>query len=169
MHPILFRIPGFGLPIYSYGVMLVIGFLLCLELAKALAKRVGLNPELFVNAGMIALTVTATWWTYHFLASRNALDTISAELMATVLASFMYFLGNSISVSLIVSLSQRIPMFHTWSHHFLYSAPSFLIAGLLSLGVLGLTTTHFVLIGFMLVAVVSVAYFCSVRRVAATQ
>ena len=55
MHPILFRVPFLDLPIYSYGVMLVIGFLLCLELAKALAKRVGLNPELFVNAGMIAL------------------------------------------------------------------------------------------------------------------
>src|SRR5947207_11229188 len=55
MHPILFRIPGLGLPIYSYGVMLVIGFLLCLELAKFLARRVGIDPELFVNAGMIAL------------------------------------------------------------------------------------------------------------------
>jgi hypothetical protein len=124
--------------------------------------------QLAFNAGMIAITVTAAWWTHHAFAGTQALDAISAELTATVLASFTYFLGNSISVSLIVSLSQRIPMLHTWSHHFLYSAPSFLIAGLLSLGVLGLTTTHFILIGLMLVAVVAVAYYCSINRVAAT-
>jgi phosphatidylglycerol:prolipoprotein diacylglycerol transferase len=35
--------------------MLVIGFLLALELAKFLARRVKLDPETFVNAGMIAL------------------------------------------------------------------------------------------------------------------
>src|SRR4051812_41167675 len=55
MHPELFRIPILNLPIYGYGVMLVVGFLLALELAKFLARRVGLDPEVFVNAGLIAL------------------------------------------------------------------------------------------------------------------
>src|SRR4051812_20226011 len=55
MHPELFRIPFLNLPIYGYGVMLVIGFLLSLELAKFLARRAGLDPEMFVNAGLIAL------------------------------------------------------------------------------------------------------------------
>ncbi len=55
MHPVLFYIPIIHLPIYSYGVMLVLGFLVSLELAKAMARRVGIDPELFVNAGMIAL------------------------------------------------------------------------------------------------------------------
>lgn len=53
MHPELFRI--FNFPIYSYGLMLVIGFLLATELAKFLARRVGTNPEIYVNAGLIAL------------------------------------------------------------------------------------------------------------------
>jgi phosphatidylglycerol:prolipoprotein diacylglycerol transferase len=35
--------------------MLMIGFLLALELAKFLARRAGLDPEIFVNAGLIAL------------------------------------------------------------------------------------------------------------------
>lgn len=122
--------------------------------------------QLAFNAGMIALTVTATWWTHHLLAGRPTLDTLSAELTATVLASFMYFLGNSISVSLIVSLSQGISMLHVWSHHFLYAAPSFLIAGLLSLGVLGLAT-HIILIGAMVVTAIFIAYYCSITRVAA--
>src|SRR5687767_1633804 len=55
MHPELIRIPGLNFTIYTYGPMLVIGFLLALELAKFLARRVKLDPEAFVNAGMIAL------------------------------------------------------------------------------------------------------------------
>src|SRR3954464_4315746 len=55
MHQVLFHIPGLGWPIYGYGVMLMIGFLLALELAKFLARRAGLDPELFVNCGLIAL------------------------------------------------------------------------------------------------------------------
>jgi phosphatidylglycerol---prolipoprotein diacylglyceryl transferase len=55
MHPELFRIPDTNFTLYSYGPMLVIGFLLALELAKFLARRVKLDADTFVNAGMIAL------------------------------------------------------------------------------------------------------------------
>jgi phosphatidylglycerol---prolipoprotein diacylglyceryl transferase len=55
MHPELFRIPLLGWPVYGYGVMLVIGFFTALALAKFLARRNGLDPELFVNAALIAL------------------------------------------------------------------------------------------------------------------
>jgi phosphatidylglycerol:prolipoprotein diacylglycerol transferase len=51
----LFRIPFINIPIYSYGLMMVIGFLCAIQLAKYLARRSGLNPDLFVNAGLIAL------------------------------------------------------------------------------------------------------------------
>jgi phosphatidylglycerol:prolipoprotein diacylglycerol transferase len=51
----IFRIPFLNMPIYGYGVMLVIGFLCAIQLAKFLAKRSGIDPELFVNAGLIAL------------------------------------------------------------------------------------------------------------------
>lgn len=128
-------------------------------------KRLVLHQAAF-NAGMIALTVLATWSTYHFLTSGPGLDTLPAEVMATILASFMYFLGNSISVSLIVSLSQGASMLHLWANHFLHSAPSFLIAGLLSLGVLGLAS-NLVLVGVALVAVTMTVYYCSISRVAA--
>ena len=119
--------------------------------------------QLAFNAGMIALTVIATWGTYRFIAHRPAMDTLSAELVATVIASFMYFLGNSISVSLIVSLSQRISIIHIWSHHFLYSAPSFIIAGLLSLGVTGFMSAHFFAIAAALITVIFIAYYCSLK------
>ena len=51
----IFRIPYFNIPIYGYGVMLVVGFLTAIQLAKFLARRAGLDPELFVNAGLLAL------------------------------------------------------------------------------------------------------------------
>ncbi len=51
----LFRIPGLDMPVYGYGVMLVVGFFLALQLAQFLSRRSGLNPEHFVNAGLIAL------------------------------------------------------------------------------------------------------------------
>jgi hypothetical protein len=83
-------------------------------------------------------------------------------MTATVLASFTYFLGNSISVSLIVSLSQKMSILHIWSTHFLYSAPSFLFAGLFSLGFLGLAAAH-PIIALTVLAVIFVAYYCSIR------
>src|SRR5438105_10571285 len=53
----IFRIPTpwGAFPIFGYGLMLVIGFLLEVQLAKFLAKRMGIDPELFVNAALIAL------------------------------------------------------------------------------------------------------------------
>jgi phosphatidylglycerol:prolipoprotein diacylglycerol transferase len=51
----LFRIPGLDWPVYGYGLMMVLGFLLAMELAKFLARRSRLDPDAFVNAGLIAL------------------------------------------------------------------------------------------------------------------
>jgi prolipoprotein diacylglyceryltransferase len=51
----LFRIPVLNVPIYGYGVMLVLGFLCAMKLAQFLAVRSKLDPELFANAALIAL------------------------------------------------------------------------------------------------------------------
>lgn len=122
--------------------------------------------QLAFNAGMITLTVMATWWTHHLLAQVQPLDSFSAEMTATVLASFMYFLGNSVSVSLIVALTKGISMFHIWSNHFLYSAPSFFIASLLSLGVMALAAAQSLVIVVALISVISLAYYCSIHLIA---
>lgn len=55
MHPDLFTIPFTNWTIHSYGAMLVIGLLLAMELAKFMARRVGLKPDDFSNAAIIAL------------------------------------------------------------------------------------------------------------------
>lgn len=51
----LFTIPYLNLPIYGYGVMLVIGVLCAITLGKFLARRVGINPDRIVDLGLIAL------------------------------------------------------------------------------------------------------------------
>ena len=55
MHPIVFYIPWLNSPIYSYGVMMVCAFLATQWLAAKLAKRVGYDPEIFVNLALFAM------------------------------------------------------------------------------------------------------------------
>lgn len=130
------------------------------------SRRIVLH-QLAFNAGMIAVTVIASWFTYHALVGSPSLHTISSEMMATVLASFTYFLGNSISVSLIVALSKGMSIFHVWFQHFLFSAPSFVIAGLFSLGMMAMISrsSGFAIAAALMIAI-SVAYSCAVRMAA---
>ena len=55
MFPELFRIPLVNLPVYGYGVMLVLGFLVATELGRYLARRGGLDPDFFSTAAILAL------------------------------------------------------------------------------------------------------------------
>jgi len=55
MYQILFRVPYFNIPVYGYGVMMVIGFFAAMWLAQFLAVRSKINPEIFGNAALIAL------------------------------------------------------------------------------------------------------------------
>lgn len=51
----LFILPFLNVPIYGYGVMLVLACVAGMMLAKRLAKRAGLDPERFVDLALIAL------------------------------------------------------------------------------------------------------------------
>ncbi len=55
MFPQLLHIPGLNLTIYSYGLMLVIAFFAAIGLAKRLGRPVGIDPEVIVNAALMAL------------------------------------------------------------------------------------------------------------------
>ena len=122
--------------------------------------------RLIFNAGMIALTVTATWWTHRVVATANHfLDGTSSEIAAAILASFVYFLGNSTFVALIISTTQRISILDIWGQHFMYSAPSFVTAGLLACGLVGLMGEH-VVVPIALTLSISITYYCAIRRAA---
>jgi phosphatidylglycerol:prolipoprotein diacylglycerol transferase len=57
MFQILFHIHLFNhdIPVYGFGLMLVIAFLACVKAAQWIAVRVGMNPDHFVDAVLIAL------------------------------------------------------------------------------------------------------------------
>jgi phosphatidylglycerol:prolipoprotein diacylglycerol transferase len=55
MKPELFHLPFFDIPIYGYGVAVVVGFLAASYFARWLANRSGLDGEAFVNAALLAL------------------------------------------------------------------------------------------------------------------
>jgi len=123
--------------------------------------------RLVFNSGMIALTAGASSWAYHSLATGNqSLQLIPSGILATILTAFVYFAGNSISISLIVAVTQRVSVFDVWIKHFMYSAQSFLIAGLVAFLFVVLASTS---LGFAPVTVsllIVYAYYCSVRHAA---
>jgi phosphatidylglycerol:prolipoprotein diacylglycerol transferase len=57
MWQILFhiRLGNTDIPVYGYGVMMVIGFFAAMMLAQFLARRSRIDPEIFGNAALIAL------------------------------------------------------------------------------------------------------------------
>lgn len=86
--------------------------------------------RLFFNAGMIAVTVKASCWIYSFCMAHGGLPN---QLVAVVAASSVYYLGNSVFVSVMIAFSTQVRVFQLWHSHFASSAPSFMMAGLLSL------------------------------------
>lgn len=55
MYPELFTIPGTSIAIHSFGLMMVLGLLGAMWLAKRMSRHVGVDGELFVNTGILAL------------------------------------------------------------------------------------------------------------------
>jgi len=53
----LLRLHIFGqvIPIYGYGFMLVVAFIACVQAGQWLARRMGIDPELVVNAVLVGL------------------------------------------------------------------------------------------------------------------
>src|SRR4051812_29977699 len=50
-----FTVAGHDIHLYTYGLMMIVGFFGAVYLARYLANRCGLDGEVFVNAGLIAL------------------------------------------------------------------------------------------------------------------
>lgn len=55
MHPKLWTIPLVNLPIYSYGFMVMLGFLTGILVATQRAKKKGLNPDIIFDLGIILM------------------------------------------------------------------------------------------------------------------
>ena len=110
------------------------------------------------NSSMITLTVAGTAAVYHFVSRGHG---FSADVLAMLLASMTYFLGNSAFVAMIVGLSKNTSIVRVWRDHFANTAPSFLIAGMLSLAILQLIANPAMLV--VLVAMMYPVYSSSIR------
>jgi len=55
MYPKLFEIPFVHLPVWSYGVMLVIGFLAAIALIRRLSRDITPDPQMITSAALYAL------------------------------------------------------------------------------------------------------------------
>jgi len=69
----LFEIPipftGMSIPIYAYGFMLMVGFLVVMYVARNKGKAEGINPEDISNLGLY--TIFAVFWEVeHFMLFR---------------------------------------------------------------------------------------------------
>ena len=89
-------------------------------------------PHHFVfNLGMIVLTIWMSG-TGYYLVVRGDHAAASDQFIGSLIASLLYYLGNSFCVSSIVGLSSRKSAFRIWHDNFLYTAPSFVLAGFLA-------------------------------------
>ncbi len=85
------------------------------------------------NAAMVILAIHAASVPYYWVVSQNLALTVLGHILGMAAASLTYYLGNSVSVSLIVGLTESKSIFRIWYDHFLAAAPSFMSSGLLSL------------------------------------
>jgi phosphatidylglycerol:prolipoprotein diacylglycerol transferase len=53
----VFRIPFLNIPVFGYGLMLVVAFLAFIQISQFLARRSNINPENFVNGTFIGLVI----------------------------------------------------------------------------------------------------------------
>jgi hypothetical protein len=93
------------------------------------------------NTAMVVLAIQAASVPYYWVISQNLAATLVSHVLGIAAASLTYYLGNSISMSLIVALTECKSIFRVWYDHFLAAAPSFVTSGLLSLVALESVTT----------------------------
>jgi diguanylate cyclase (GGDEF)-like protein/putative nucleotidyltransferase with HDIG domain len=122
----------------------------------ALPPRRFIFHHLAFNLGMIVATIYAVGAGYYAVV-RTTPSPAGDLLIGALIASLIYYLGNSLCVSLIISLTNKKSFFRLWHDNFLYTAPSFFVAGLLAALV-----AHFAVsfrVGVLLV-VVPILYLC---------
>jgi diguanylate cyclase (GGDEF)-like protein/putative nucleotidyltransferase with HDIG domain len=87
--------------------------------------------HLIFNLGVIVLTVSIASAGYYAVV-RGAHATAMDRLLGSLIASIIYYFGCSVCVSMILGLTSKKTIFRTWHDNFLYTAPSFVIGGLIA-------------------------------------
>jgi diguanylate cyclase (GGDEF)-like protein/putative nucleotidyltransferase with HDIG domain len=94
-------------------------------------RRKFIPHHLIFNLGMIVVTLSLASWGYYAVV-RNPHAAGIDRLIGSLIASILYYFGSSVCVSIIVGLSGKKSIFRVWHDNFLYTAPSFVVAGFLA-------------------------------------
>src|SRR5262245_31926453 len=86
------------------------------------------------NIASFVLTTFLTGETYQAFGGRPGVVTGGDSIVALMLATLVFYLANTYSISGVVALSNRLNLFAVWQDSFLWSAPSFLAGGSVALG-----------------------------------
>jgi signal transduction histidine kinase/ActR/RegA family two-component response regulator len=96
------------------------------------APRMEFYRALF-NISSFVITAFATCTTYTFVRDRSEGSIGGYPLVALMVATLVFYLVNTYSISGVVALSGRLNVFKVWHENFLWSAPSFFAGGSLAL------------------------------------
>jgi signal transduction histidine kinase len=117
--------------------------------------------RILFNMGMVGLAALFAGLGYSLIVRSNRPELIE-QLGGTLLASFIYYICNSVFVSLVVSLTSGKTIKAVWRDNFLNTAPAFLLAGIVSLAVVRLAESVQFAVIAALVPMLAITYY-SVR------
>jgi phosphatidylglycerol:prolipoprotein diacylglycerol transferase len=108
MHPELFEIPFIHWPVRSFGVMLVIGFLLGFYLLGKLGRKISSNPQLITNLALYCLIAGVVgarvfYVVHHF----DKLERPLASMFAVWQGGLEFYGGVIFAIPVIVLYSRR--------------------------------------------------------------
>jgi signal transduction histidine kinase/CheY-like chemotaxis protein len=95
--------------------------------------RMALFRALF-NVSSFVVTTFLACETYLAFGGDRVDAGLETILVALMLATLVFYLGNTYSIAGVVALANRLNVFRAWHENFLWSAPSFLAGGSLALG-----------------------------------
>jgi signal transduction histidine kinase/CheY-like chemotaxis protein len=86
------------------------------------------------NISSFVITTFLTGETYQAFGGRPGVVAAGDGIVALMLATLVFYLANTYSISGVVALANRLNLLKVWQDNFLWSAPSFLAGGSVALG-----------------------------------
>ncbi|HPD48049.1 MAG TPA: prolipoprotein diacylglyceryl transferase [Anaerohalosphaeraceae bacterium] len=113
MHPELFELPIIHVTVKSYGLMMVVGFLLAVLLMRRASRRVGENPDHITNVALYALIAGVVGARIFYVVHHYNLFAGDFMSVFAVWQGGLEFLGGvlmAIGVVFVYVLANRLPL-----------------------------------------------------------
>ena len=104
----------------GFGETLLVGWAVTLFQSYWHCKRKPQLIQLFFNLSVIALSIAAARCAFH---AQLMQELVANEFLRVLLAGLAYFVVNTVSVSTIIGLTERLPITSVWRKSYLWSFP----------------------------------------------